>query len=112
MTLTNHELLLEAYAAYNRRDADALLALVSENVDARLHGKDEVRAYWNHQWAEIHTHDEIVGLTAVSDGTVRVRIHQVVRTLDGSVVSTGRFDHIHQIEDGLIVRMDIRESPN
>jgi ketosteroid isomerase-like protein len=43
-TPTNKERLLRAYAAYNRRDSEALLALVSEDLDwpddsARLHGK-------------------------------------------------------------------------
>jgi len=31
--LTNREMLLAAYAAYNRRDSDALLALVSEDAN-------------------------------------------------------------------------------
>jgi ketosteroid isomerase-like protein len=43
------ELLLQAYAAYNSQDLEALVALVSDDVDwpddgGRLHGKDEVRA--------------------------------------------------------------------
>jgi hypothetical protein len=32
-TPTNKERLLTAYAAYNRQDSEALLALVSEDVD-------------------------------------------------------------------------------
>jgi len=56
---TNKERLLPAYAAYNRQDREALLALVSEDVDwpdgsARLHGKAELRAYWTRQWAARH----------------------------------------------------------
>jgi len=56
-TPTNKERLLAAYAAYNRQDGAALLALVSEDVDwpdgsARLHGKAELRAYWTRQWAD------------------------------------------------------------
>ena len=38
---------------------------------------------------------------------VTVRIDQVVRALDGSVLDTGVYDHIHQVKDGRIIRMDI-----
>ena len=113
-SLTNRELLLEAYAAYNRRDSDALLALVSEDVDwpdgsARLHGKAEVRAYWTRQWAVTRTHDEPVEITELGSNRSVVRIRQVVRTLDGSTISEGSFDHVDQIETGLIVRMGIQK---
>jgi len=33
VALTNDEILLKAYAAYNHQDSEALLALVNENVD-------------------------------------------------------------------------------
>ena len=70
-TPTNKERLLAAYAAYNRQDGAALLALVSEDVDwpddsARLHGKAELRAYWTRQWAMTRTHDEPVEITDLS----------------------------------------------
>jgi hypothetical protein len=100
-SLTNRELLLEAYAAYNRRDSDALLALVSEDVywpdgSARLHGKAEVRAYWTRQWAVTRTHDEPVEITELGSNRSVVRIRQVVRALDGSTISEGSFDHVYQ----------------
>jgi len=117
MTLTKEKLLLEAYAAFNRRDSDALLALVSEDVNwpnggARLHGKGEVRAYWIQQWAVTHTHDEPVEITDLSQDRSVVRISQVVRTLNGSTISEGLFDHVFQIEGGFIMRMDIQNVSN
>ncbi len=60
----HRELLLRAYATYNSQDIEALVALVSDDVNwpdddaGRLHGKDEVRAYWTEQWARTRTHDE------------------------------------------------------
>jgi ketosteroid isomerase-like protein len=112
-SLTNRELLLEAYAAYNRRDSDALLALVSEDVDwpdgsVRLHGKAELRAYWTHQWAVTRTHDEPVEITDLAPDRNVVRIRQVVRALDGTKISEGSFDHMHRFKGGLIARMDIQ----
>jgi ketosteroid isomerase-like protein len=48
------------YEAFNRRDADGVLAMMSEDVDwpnawkgGRLVGRHAVRDYWIAQWAEI-----------------------------------------------------------
>ena len=82
---TNHrELLLQAYVAYNDRDVEALLALVSDGVDwpddmGQLHGKEEVRVYWTEQWARTLTHDEPAGFSELNDGRTPVQITQVVR---------------------------------
>ena len=114
-SLTNRALLLEAYAAYNRRDSDALLALVSEDVDwpdgsARLHGKAELRAYWTHQWAVTRTHDEPVEITDLAPDRNVVRIRQVVRALDGTKISEGSFAHVHRFKGGLMARLDIQSA--
>jgi hypothetical protein len=37
-----------------------------------------------------------------------VSVHQVVRDLDGRVVSDGMVAHVYRIEDGLIRSMEIR----
>ena len=112
-TPTNKERLLAAYAAYNRQDGAALLALVSEDVDwpdssARLHGKAELRAYWTRQWAVTRTHDEPGEITDLSLDRSGVRIRQVVRALDGTTISEGSFEHLYRFRGGLIVRMDIQ----
>ena len=45
------------------------MALVSDDVNrpdddaGKLHGKDEVRAYWTEQWARTSTHDEPVSFS-------------------------------------------------
>jgi ketosteroid isomerase-like protein len=112
-TLTNKERLLVAFAAYNRQDSEALLALVREDVDwpdgsARLHGKAELRAYWTRQWEVTRTHDEPVEITDLAPEKRVVRIRQVVRALDGSKISEGSFDQVHRFKHGLIARMDIQ----
>jgi ketosteroid isomerase-like protein len=106
------DLLLQAYAAYNGQDLEALLALVSDDVDwpdggGRLHGKEEVRAYWTEQWARTRTHDEPVTFSRRRDGRIAVHISQVVRSPNGSVISTGRFLHLHRLEGDRIARLDI-----
>lgn len=51
------KLLAEAYAAFNRRDIDGALALMSEHVSwpkasegGRVVGREEIREYWTRQW--------------------------------------------------------------
>ncbi len=112
-TEVRRDLLRRAYAAYNAQDADGLLALVSDDVDwpdgagGRLRGRAELHAYWTEQWTRTRTHDEPLGFEDVDDGRTAVRLHQVVRALDGSVLSTGDFVYLFRIEDGLIRRLDV-----
>ncbi|MCG5461585.1 nuclear transport factor 2 family protein [Micromonospora sp. MED01] len=110
---TPPELVRRMYAAYNRRDADGLLALLANDVDwpdgdARLHGKDALRRYWLEQWTRVHTHDEPIEPVELGDRRIAVRVDQTVRTPDGSPLSTARFVHLFQIRDGLTARMDIK----
>jgi hypothetical protein len=51
------------YAAFNSRDVERLLTLVTDDVDwpdgpARMRGKDAARDYWVRQWSRVRTHDE------------------------------------------------------
>lgn len=55
------ELLHAAYAAFNARDIDAALALMTEDVawprafkGGFVHGHEAIRAYWKEQWSEIN----------------------------------------------------------
>jgi ketosteroid isomerase-like protein len=52
-------LMAQAYSAFNRRDIDSALALMSEDVSwpkasegGRAVGKEEIRSYWTRQWKE------------------------------------------------------------
>jgi pimeloyl-ACP methyl ester carboxylesterase/ketosteroid isomerase-like protein len=108
------ELLRRAYAAFNSQDLDALLALVSEDVDwpdgaRRLRGAAAVRAHWTEQWVRTHTHDEPVAFTRLPDGRTAVLVEQVVRSLDGSVLARRSFRHVHRIADSRILRLDTED---
>ncbi len=111
--MTREKLIEQVYAAYNQQNSAALLAFVSEDVDwpdgqARLHGKQELRTYWVRQWALTRTRDEVLAIaTPISNRSI-VRIGQVVRALNGAVISTGTFEHDYLIENSLITRLDIR----
>jgi hypothetical protein len=113
VTVDAEPLLRRAYAAYNAQDLNTLTAMLSDDVDwpdgagGRLHGRDAVRAYWTEQWTRLRTHDEPVGFEATGDGRTAVRLHQVVRDLEGSVLSTGDLVYVFRVEDGRIRRLDI-----
>jgi ketosteroid isomerase-like protein len=107
--------LTRTYAAFNARDIEAVLAAMHPDVDwpngwegGRVRGHDQVRDYWTRQWAAIDPTVEPVGFSTDREGRVVVSVHQVVRDLDGRVLSDGMVAHVYRIEDGLIRSMEIR----
>jgi hypothetical protein len=102
------------YEAFNRRDLDGVLARLSDDVDwpnawkgGRLRGREAVRDYWTAQWQEIDPHVEPISLTERADGALAVTVRQVVRSIDGQLLSDGKVVHVYRLEDGLINRMDV-----
>jgi hypothetical protein len=116
--LTEEERLLRrAYEAFNARDIDGALALMHPDVDwpngmegGRERGHDAVRAYWTRQFGLIDSHVEPVGFEVDEEGRVVVDVDQVVRDLDGEVLSDGRVRHVYEFREGLVARMEIKEA--
>jgi hypothetical protein len=116
--MINTQLLIaEAYSAFNRRDIDSALTLMSEDVNwpkasegGRVVGKAEIRAYWTRQWQEFDPHVEPMEVIDREGNTTEVKVHQLVKTLSGDVLSDTEVWHVYVIADGLIERMDLRES--
>lgn len=111
------ELLTAAYAAFNIRDIDGVLALMSPQVDwpngmegGRVHGHEEVRAYWKRQWAVLDPHVDPLRMAADEEGKIVVDVHQVARDLTGKIVVDHMVQHVYTIGQGLIERMDIWNS--
>ncbi len=115
-----HALIALAYAAFNRRDIDSALALMSDNVSwpkasegGRVLGKQEIRAYWTRQWQEFDPHVEPLEAIDREDGKTEVRVHQLVKSLAGDLLSDSEVWHLYTIANGLIERMDLKQSdPN
>lgn len=111
------ELLTTVYAAFNSRDIESVLALMHPNVDwpngmegGRLHGVEEVRAYWRRQWGILDPHVEPVRMAEDETGNAVVDVHQVVRDLSGNILKDQIVQHVYSFRDGLIERMDIRHA--
>jgi hypothetical protein len=109
-------LIAQAYSAFNRRDIDGALALMSENVSwpkasegGRVAGKEEIRAYWTRQWQEFDPHVDPLDVIDQEGGRTAVKVHQMVKSLCGDLLSDSEVWHIYTIANGLIERMDIKE---
>ena len=104
----------QAYSAFNRRDIDGALALMTEDVSwpkasegGKVIGKEEIRAYWTRQWGEFDPHVEPLAITEEDGGKVCVRVHQLVKSLQGDVLSDSEVLHLFTVNGGLIAAMDI-----
>jgi len=109
-----HSLIAQAYAAFNQRNIDGALALMSETVSwpkasegGRAVGKEEIRAYWTRQWQEFDPHVEPMDVINHEGGKTHVKVHQLVKGRSGDVLSDSEVGHVYTIANGLIERMDL-----
>jgi hypothetical protein len=110
-------LIAQAYSAFNQRNVDGALALMSDHVSwpkasegGRVVGKEEIRAYWTRQWQEFDPQVEPIEVIEREGGKTDVKVHQLVKTLRGDVLSDSEVWHVYTITNGLIERMDLEES--
>jgi hypothetical protein len=114
MAAEREELLKGAYAAFNARDIERALVLMHPDVDwpngmegGRVRGHEQVRAYWTRQFGLIDSHVEPLGFDQLEDGRLAVRVHQLVRDLDGALLSDSHVTHVYSFERGVVARMVI-----
>jgi len=110
------DLLKSVYAAFNRRDIDAILPRMHPQVEwpngmegGWVHGREGVRSYWTRQWGMVDPHVEPVGIETAEDGRIIVNVHQRVRDLKGTMLTDRMVQHVYSIAGGLIEGMEIRE---
>jgi ketosteroid isomerase-like protein len=73
-------LIEQAYSAFNKRDIDSALALITQDVSwlktserGNVVGREEIRAYWTRQWGEFDPRVEPLAITEGDGGKVRVK---------------------------------------
>jgi hypothetical protein len=108
------DLLVGAYRDFNARRIDAVLARMQPDVDwpngmegGRVHGHDEIRAYWTRQWAVLDPHVDPVRIETNQPGCAIVQVHQVVYDRAGNLLADSVVHHAYTFRDGLIERMEI-----
>src|ERR1700751_2811334 len=107
-------LIERAYSAFNKRDIDGALALMTEDVSwpkasegGKAVGKEQIRAYWTRQWGEFDPYVDPLAMTEEGGGKTRVRVHQLVKSLQGDVLSDSEVLHVFTVNSGLIAAMDL-----
>ena len=107
-------LIEQAYSAFNKRDIDGALALMTPDVSwprasegGKIIGKEEIRAYWTRQWSEFDPHVEPLAITEEDGDKIRVRVHQLVKSLQGDVLADSEVLHVFTVKSGLIAAMDL-----
>jgi len=117
--MTATELNLSAlYRSFNARDIEDVLGRLHPDVEwpngwegGALRGIEAVRAYWLRQWGAIDPSVEPLGFARAQDGRTVVRVHQLIRDLEGHVRSDSIIEHVYAFEGGLVTSMEIRPAP-
>jgi ketosteroid isomerase-like protein len=102
------------YAAFNQQNIDAVLERVAPDVvwangmeGGHVFGSDALRAYWARQFGQLRSTVEPKEMTVETGGRVRVVVHQVVRSLDGQVLTDREVMHLFTFDGDTITRFDI-----
>jgi nuclear transport factor 2 (NTF2) superfamily protein len=105
------------YSAFNARQIDRLLALMTSDVawpngmeGGVEHGRDAVRTYWTRQWSVINPNVSPLSVDTAGDGRLAVKVQQTIRDLAGAVVKDGVVLHIYRLREGQIAAMEIAEA--
>ncbi|RRB14241.1 nuclear transport factor 2 family protein [Larkinella knui] len=112
--MDNLKLLERAYEAFNKRDIDAVLALMQPDVDwpngwegGFVHGHEAVRDYWTRQWQQLDPRVTPVSFQIRSNGEIEADVHQFVKDREGRVVADSQVKHVYTLRGGKIKTMNI-----
>ena len=104
----------QAYSAFNVRGIEGALAVMTEDViwpkaseGGKVVGKEEIRGYWTRQWGEFDPVVTPLDMSEEDGGKIRVRVRQLVRSLQGDVLSDSEVFHVFTVKDDLIAGMEL-----
>lgn len=111
----DEQVIHQIYNAFNARDMQGVFALLTDDVawangmeGTHIHGKDEIRDYWTHQWSVIDPHVEPLKIARAADGSLVVDVHQVVKNLEGQTLIDETVKHAFLLDGGHVRRFDIQ----
>jgi hypothetical protein len=106
------DLLRRAYSLFNERDVDALLAMMTDDVEwpdvangAVLHDKKAIRSYWQGQFAVADPRVEPTDFVPVGEDVVAVVDQQLFDLQGETLVPMTVVFHRYAFEDDLVKRM-------
>jgi len=107
-------LLSQLYQDFNARHIDAVLAHMHADVawpngweGGYMTGHEEIRSYWLRQWQQINPGVEPLSFEARSEDQIAVKVHQVIKDLDGQLLSDDQLYHVYSFENGKVRSMRI-----
>ena len=108
------EFIQRLYDGFNARKMEEVLAALHPDVQwangmegGFVHGRSGVRDYWSRQWAMIDPHVEPLEIKSDDGDKYEVKVHQVIRDLNGNLLLDVIVGHVFQIHDGLVTRFEV-----
>lgn len=112
--MDHQTLLRRLYQDFNARQIDAVLAHMHTDVNwpngwegGYVSGHNEVRAYWLRQWQQIDPTVEPLAFEERPEGRIAVEVRQIIKGLDGVVISDSQLFHVYAFEEGKVRTMAI-----
>lgn len=106
-------LLLRFYKALDSKDVEGVAAVLHPDVDfpdqidgGRRTGAPAVLDYFANAFALINSDNTPTAFHGRPDGTMEVRVHHHVTSLEGALWHDGPADYRFTFRDGLIARVD------
>jgi hypothetical protein len=109
------ETIVRFYRELNARDIDAALARLHPEVawpsgwgDGSLQGAEALRDHLTRYWSTMQPELTPLRSHRVQGGWIEVDVHQIVRDLDGTVLTDSTLVHAFRERAGLFDRMELR----
>ena len=104
----------QLYQDFNARQIDAVLAHMHMDVSwpngwegGYVSGHEQVRAYWLRQWEQIDPMVKPIITNVYPDDRVAVKVHQVIKNMEGQILSDTVLLHIYTFVNGKVHTMAI-----
>jgi len=114
LTTPRIQVLTNAYAFFNQRDIESVLAVIHPSVrwangweSGYLMGREEVSAYWTRQWQEVDPVVEPLQFDVLPGNSIRATVHQRVHNKNGELITDGIVYHTYTFAEDLIAEMSI-----
>jgi ketosteroid isomerase-like protein len=105
----------ELYKNFNERKIDSVISHMTEDVKwengmegGYVYGHDGVREYWSRQFTMVSSKVTPLEIDT-ENGTVKVKVHQVVHDLNGKLLADETIYHLFHLRDNKIAEFDIGE---
>ena len=109
------QLIRQFYPDFNQRNIDQIMPHFTADIDwpngmtgGRERGHAAVRAYWTNQWQQINSQVTPISYRLVDDRVI-LEVHQLIKDMNGSVISDSVVFHTYRFSAEKIAGMDISE---